>query len=119
MVTHYAGTNAALHDSVVRLFLVKLLAIRVISLHKLKSRNHMVESAVANPKTLDREYRAFIAINMVHELDLQSKDSAELTLTRTKLRSKLTKIWGVLIDFHRKHVRRRSAPRQFQFIDGL
>ena len=94
IVTHYAGTNVALHDSVVRLFLVKLLAIRVISLHKLKSRNHMVESAVANPKTLGREFRAFIAIDMVQELDLLSGDSAELTLTRTELGSKLTKIWG-------------------------
>ena len=94
IVTHYAGTNVALHDSVVRLFLVKLLAIRVISLHKLKSRNHMVESAVANPHTLGREYRAFIAIDMVHELDLLSGNFAELTLTRTKLGSNFTKIWG-------------------------
>ena len=84
--------NAALYDSVVQLLLVKLLAIRVISL--LKSRNHMVESAVANLHTLGREYRAFIAIDMVHELDLLSGDSAELTLTRTELGSKLTKIWG-------------------------
>ena len=56
----------------------------------------MVESAVANPHTLGREYRAFIAIDMVHELDLLSGDSAELTLTRTELGSKLTKIWGLL-----------------------
>ena len=31
---------------------------------------------------------------MVHELDLLSKDSTELTLTRTESGSKLTKIWG-------------------------
>ena len=54
----------------------------------------MVESAVAKPHTLGREYRAFIAIDMEHELDLLSGDSAELTLTRTELGSKLTKIWG-------------------------
>ena len=54
----------------------------------------MVESSVANPHTLGREYRAFIAINMVHELDLLSRDFTELTLTRTKLGSELTKIWG-------------------------
>ena len=73
---------------------MKLLAIRVISLHKMKSRNHMVESAVDNPKTLGREYRAIIAIDMVHELDLVSGDSASLTFTRMELGSKLTKIWG-------------------------
>ena len=54
----------------------------------------MVESSVANPHTLGREYRAFIAIDVVHELDLLSGDSAELTLTRTELRLELTKIWG-------------------------
>ena len=54
----------------------------------------MVESSVANPHTLGREYRAFIAINMVQELDLLSGDSTELTLSRTELGSELTKIWG-------------------------
>ena len=54
----------------------------------------MVESSVANPHTLGKEYRAFIAIDMVHELDLLSGDSAELTLTHTELGSELTKIWG-------------------------
>ena len=44
--------------------------------------------------TLGSEYRAFIAIDMVHELDLLSGDSTELTLTRTELGSELTKIWG-------------------------
>ena len=53
----------------------------------------MVESAVANPHTLGREYRAFIAIDMVYELDLLSGDSAELTLKRMESGSKLTKIW--------------------------
>ena len=64
----------------------------------------MVESSVANPHALGKEYRAFIAINMVHELDLLSKDSTQLTLTRTELGSKLTKIGG-LTDFRLKHVR--------------
>ena len=54
----------------------------------------MVESSVANPHALGKEYRAFIAIDMVHELDLLSGDSTELTLTRTELGSELTKIWG-------------------------
>ena len=54
----------------------------------------MVESSVANPHALGKEYRAFIAINMVHELDLLSGDSIELTLTRAELGSELTKIWG-------------------------
>ena len=66
----------------------------MISLHELKSRNHMVESSVANPHTQGREYRAFIAINMVHELDLLSGDPTELTLTCTESGSELTKIWG-------------------------
>ena len=56
----------------------------------------MVESSVANPHALGKEYRAFIAIDMVHELDLLSGDSTELTLTRTELGSELTKIWGLL-----------------------
>ena len=72
IVTHYAGMNAALRDSVVRLFHVTLLSAWLISLHQLNSRNHMVESSVANPHTLGREYRAFIAIDMVHDLDLLS-----------------------------------------------
>ena len=54
----------------------------------------MVESSVANPHALGKEYRAVIAIDMVHELDLLSGDSIELTLTRTELGSELTKIWG-------------------------
>ena len=54
----------------------------------------MVESSVANPDTLGKEYRAFIAIDMVYELDLMSEDSTELTLTRTELGSELTKNWG-------------------------
>ena len=54
----------------------------------------MVESSIANPHALGKEYRAFIAINMVHELDLLSGDSIELTLTRTEWGSELTKIWG-------------------------
>ena len=54
----------------------------------------MVESSVANPRALGKEYRAFIAIYMVHELDLLSGDSIKLTLTRTELGSELTKIWG-------------------------
>ena len=54
----------------------------------------MVESSVANPHTLGREYRASIAIGMVHELDFLSRDSIELTLTRTELGSELTKIRG-------------------------
>ena len=53
-----------------------------------------MKSSVANPHTLGKEYRAFIAINMVHELDLLSGDSIELTLTRTEWGSELTKIWG-------------------------
>ena len=64
----------------------------------------MVESSVANPHALGKEYRAFTAIDMVHELDLLSGDSTELTLTRTELGSELTK-FGVLTDFHQKHVR--------------
>ena len=56
----------ALYDSFTRLSYPR----DVISLHKLESRNHMVESSVANPHTLAKEYRAFIAIDMVHELDL-------------------------------------------------
>ena len=44
-----------------------------------------MESSVANPHALGKEYRAFIAIDMVHELDLLSEDSTELTLTRTEL----------------------------------
>ena len=54
----------------------------------------MQKSLVVNPHTLGSEYRAFIAIDMVHELDLLSGDSTELTLTRTELGSELTKIWG-------------------------
>ena len=53
----------------------------------------MVESSVANPHALGKEYRAFIAINMVHERDLLSGDSIKLTLTRNELESELTKIW--------------------------
>ena len=55
-----------------------------------------VLSLVVNPHTLGSEYRAFIAIDMVHELDLLSGDSTELTLTRTELGSKLShaRNWG-------------------------
>ena len=63
----------------------------------------MLESSVANPHALGREYRVFIAIDMVHELDLLSGDSTELTLTRTESGSKLTKIWG-FDGFCLKHV---------------
>ena len=66
----------------------------MISLHKLKSQNNMVESSVADPHTLGKQYRAFIAIDMVHELDLLSGDFTELTLRRTELGSELTKVWG-------------------------
>ena len=51
----------------------------------------MVESSVSNPHALGKEYRAFTAIDMAHELDLLSGDSTELTLTRTELGSELTK----------------------------
>ena len=54
----------------------------------------MVESSVANPHALGKEYRAFTEIDMVHEPDLLSGDSTDLTLTRTELGSELTKIWG-------------------------
>ena len=54
----------------------------------------MVESSVTNPHALGKEYRAFIAINMIHELDLLSGDSIGLTPTRNELGSELTKIWG-------------------------
>ena len=52
-----------------------------------------MESSVANQHALGKEYRAFIAIDMVHELDLLSRDSIKLTLTRTELGSELTKFW--------------------------
>ena len=72
-------------------------AIRALYLHQnvLVLELNMQKSLVVNPHTLGREYsRAFIAINMVHELDLLSGDSTELTLTRTESGSELTKIWG-------------------------
>ena len=52
----------------------------------------MQKSLVVNPNTLGSEYRAFIEIDMVHELDLLSGDSTELTLARTELGSKLAKV---------------------------
>ena len=71
----------------------------------------MQKSLVVNPHTLGSEYRAFIAIDMVHELDLLSGDSTELTLTRTELGSKLTKS-GIYLINHKKLVRRRCIKTE-------
>ena len=64
-------------------------AIRVITLHKLKLRDHMVEATVVNPHTHDWDKGSFELIDMVHELELLSGDSVRLTLTRTESGSKL------------------------------
>ena len=75
-------------------------AIRALYLHQnvLVLELNMQKSLVVNPHTLGREFRAFIAIDMLHELDLLSGDSTELTLTRTELGSKLTKCGIYLIN---------------------
>ena len=51
----------------------------------------MAEATVVNPHTHDCEEGSFKSIDMVHALDVLSRDSVQLTLARTKLGSKLAK----------------------------
>ena len=43
----------------------------------------MVEATVGNAHAYDREYRSFTVIDMVHELEVGSVDSVQLTIPRT------------------------------------
>ena len=52
----------------------------------------MAEATVVNPHTHDWEEGSFKSIEMVHELDVLSRDSVQLTLARTELGSKLAKL---------------------------
>ena len=52
----------------------------------------MAEATVVNPHTHDWEEGSFKSIDMVHELDVLSRDSVQLTLARTELGSKLAKV---------------------------
>ena len=90
-------------------------AIRALYLHQnVLLELNMQKSLVSNPHVLGKEYRAFIAINMIHELDLLSGDSIGLTPTRNELGSELTKIWGFdgFCFAENMCVERRSAPHR-------
>ena len=52
----------------------------------------MAEATVVNPHTHDWEEGSFKSIEMVHDLDVLSRDSVQLTLARTELGSKLAKV---------------------------
>ena len=50
---------------------------------KMYIRNNMVEATVGNPHAHDREYRSFTVIDVVHELEVGSVGSVQLTIPRT------------------------------------